>query len=300
MKNSSNLTTIGDFIRWASTEFAKQGVFLGHGSDSYWDEAVFLVLGLLKQPWDSDKHIFHCHVTDEEKELLATQIDLRIRKHVPVAYLLGEAWFCGLPFKVNAHTLIPRSPIAELIEREYEPWLFQEPNRILDLCTGSGCIGIATALAFPNAEVDLADISDEALKVAVENIERFELDDRVSVWQSDLFDALPGDRKYDLIVSNPPYVDATDFASMPEEYLHEPKLGLVSGDDGLDICRRILRQAADRLNDNGVLIVEIGNSAQTFETIFPASGVNWIEFENGGHGVFVVTKEQLELGPWLS
>lgn len=298
MKNSSNLTTIGDFIRWASTEFAKQGVFLGHGSDSYWDEAVFLVLGLLKQPWDSDKSIFQCHVTDEEKELLVSQIDVRIRKHVPVAYLLGEAWFCGLPFKVNNHTLIPRSPIAELIEREYAPWLLQDPDRVLDLCTGSGCIGIATALAFPNAEVDLADISEEALAVAAENVDRFELGDRVAIWQSDLFDAIPADRQYDLIVSNPPYVDAQDFASMPDEYHHEPELGLVSGDDGLDICRRILKEAASRLSDNGVLIVEIGNSAETFEQLYPGSGVNWIEFENGGHGVFILTKEQLDASSW--
>lgn len=298
MKTISNLSTIGDYIRWASTEFAKNQVFLGHGSDNYWDEAVFLVLGLLKQPWDSDKAIFHCNLTDEEKEHLVTQIDLRIRKQIPVAYLLGEAWFCGLPFKVNNHTLIPRSPIGELIERGYEPWLAGEPERILDLCTGSGCIGIATALAFPYAEVDLSDISIEALAVARENVQRYELDDRVTLWESDVFDGIPAERQYDLIVSNPPYVDANDFATMPVEYQHEPKLGLVSGDDGLDICRRILKQAANRLTDNGLLIVEIGNSAETFEQLFPGSGVSWIEFEQGGHGVFALTKSQIVDGPW--
>jgi len=298
MKTISNLSTIGDFIRWASTEFAKHKVFLGHGSDNYWDVAVFLVLGLLKQPWNSDKAIFHCHVTDEEKELLVTHIDLRIRKQIPVAYLLGEAWFCGLPFKVNTHTLIPRSPIGELIERGYEPWLAMEPDRILDLCTGSGCIGIATALAFPFSEVDISDISADALAVARDNVATYELEDRVTLFQSDVFDGIPAERQYDLIVSNPPYVDANDFDSMPAEYQHEPKLGLVSGPDGLDICRKILKEAASRLTENGLLIVEIGNSAETFEQLWPGSGVSWIEFEQGGHGVFALTKQDIMAGPW--
>lgn len=211
MKSTSQLKTIGDFVRWASTEFAKNELFLGHGSDSYWDEAVFLILGALKQPWDSDKSVFYCRVTDAEKKQLSGLISKRIIDRIPVPYLLGEAWFFGLPFKVNENTLIPRSPIAELIHQEYQPWLQAEPFRILDMCTGSGCIGIASAIAFPDATVDLADISAEALEVAADNIERYELTYRVNTIQSDLFESVSKDFQYDLIVSNPPYVDEEDF-----------------------------------------------------------------------------------------
>mgnify|MGYP006198534003 CR=1 FL=1 len=215
----------------------------------------------------------------------------RIEERVPTAYLLGEAWFCGLPFIVDQRVLIPRSPIAELIEQHFEPWLALEPARILDLCTGSGCIGIACAYEFPEAEVVLGDLSYEALEVANQNIERHGLDERVYTVQGDGFAGLPGQR-FDLIVSNPPYVDAEDFADMPAEYQHEPALGLACGEDGLNLVRRMLAEAADHLTERGLLIVEVGNSQVHVEALYPEVDFTWLEFERGGHGVFLLAAAQ--------
>ena len=287
----SRLRTVRDYIRWAVSHFHAEQLFHGHGTDNAWDEARQLVLGALHLPWEIADSYLDCRLEDDEREHLQNLLRRRIEERVPTAYLLGQAWFCGLPFIVDERVLIPRSPIGELIERRFEPWLARKPARILDMCTGSGCIGIACAYEFLDAEVVLTDISFEALEVANRNIEHHGLDDRVYTVQSDGFDGLPGQR-FDLIVSNPPYVDAEDFADMPEEYRHEPALGLACGNDGLDLVRRMLAQAADHLTDNGSLVVEVGNSQVHVKALYPEVDFTWLEFAEGGHGVFLLAASQ--------
>ena len=289
--SSSRLRTLRDHIRWAVSRFHAEQLFFGHGTDNAWDEARQLVLGALHLPWEMADSYLDCRLEDDEREHLQALLHRRIEQRVPTAYLLGQAWFCGLPFIVNDHVLIPRSPIGQLIERRFEPWLAKEPARILDLCAGSGCIGIACAYEFLDAEVLLADLSFEALEVANRNIEQHGLDDRVYTVQGDGFDGLPKQR-FDLIVSNPPYVDAEDFADMPAEFQHEPALGLACGDDGLNLVRRILAEAADHLTETGTLIVEVGNSQVHVEGLYPEVDFTWLEFTEGGHGVFLLAASQ--------
>lgn len=289
--SQSRLRTLRDHIRWAVSRFHAEQLFFGHGTDNAWDEARQLVLGALHLPWEVADSYLDCRLEEDEQEYLLALLKRRIEERVPTAYLLGEAWFCGLPFIVDERVLVPRSPIAELIGQHFAPWLSGEPARILDLCTGSGCIGIACAYAFPQAEVVLADLSFEALEVANQNIERHALEERVYTVQGDGFAGLPGQR-FDLIVSNPPYVDAEDFADMPAEYQHEPELGLACGDDGLDLVRRMLAEAADHLNEQGILIVEVGNSQVHVEALYPEVDFTWLEFEQGGHGVFLLAARQ--------
>ncbi len=242
-------------------------------------------------PWEISDSYLDCRLEDDERAELAEILRRRIEERIPAAYLLGEAWFCGIPFSVDERVLVPRSPIAELIEQRFAPWLPAEPARILDLCTGSGCIGIACAYAFEQAEVVLADLSFDALEVANVNIERHDLGERVYTVQGDGFAGLPGQR-FDLIVSNPPYVDAEDFADMPAEFHHEPELGLACGDDGLDLVRRMLAEAADHLSEKGLLIVEVGNSEVHVQALYPEVDFTWLEFEHGGHGVFMLSAAQ--------
>ena len=289
--NPSRLLTLRDYIRWAVSRFHAEELFFGHGTDNAWDDARQLVLGALHLPFEIADSYLDCRLEDDEREHLQVLLRRRIEERVPTAYLIGEAWFCGLPFLVDERVLVPRSPIAELIGAQFEPWLPKTPERILDLCTGSGCIGIACAYAFPEAEVVLGDLSFDALEVACQNIERHGLDDRVYTVQGDGFDGLPKQR-FDLIVSNPPYVDAEDFADMPAEYQHEPALGLACGEDGLDLVRRMLAEAADHLTEQGVLIVEVGNSQVHVETLYPEVDFTWLEFEEGGHGVFLLAAAQ--------
>lgn len=289
--SSSRLRTLRDHIRWAVSRFHAEQLFFGHGTDNAWDEARQLVLGALHLPWEMADSYLDCRLEDDEREHLQALLHRRIEQRVPTAYLLGQAWFCGLPFIVNDHVLIPRSPIGQLIERRFEPWLAKEPARILDLCAGSGCIGIACAYEFLDAEVLLADLSFEALEVASRNIEQHGLDDRVYTVQGDGFDGLPKQR-FDLIVSNPPYVDAEDFADMPAEFQHEPALGLACGDDGLNLVRRILAEAADHLTETGTLVVEVGNSQVHVEALYPEVDFTWLEFTDGGHGVFLLAASQ--------
>lgn len=291
---AEHLHTIRDFIRYALSQFNGAELFYGHGTDNAWDEAVFLVVRSLNLPWDVDPSMMDAHLLPDEKGLILERIDSRVGQHTPLPYLLGEAMFMGLSFQVDERVLIPRSPIAELIENGFEPWIDAEDVcRVLDLCTGSGCIGIATAYQFPDSDVDLADLSLDAIDVAKVNIARHQLEGRVSVVQSDLFQNITG--RYDIIVTNPPYVDSKDFQSMPAEFSHEPVMGLVSGDDGLDIVRTILCEARRHLEDHGILVVEVGNSWVALEVLFPEVIFNWIEFEHGGGGVFVMMAEELDL-----
>jgi ribosomal protein L3 glutamine methyltransferase len=288
---TSRLRTLRDHIRWAVSRFHGEELFFGHGTDNAWDEARLLVLGALNLPFEVADSYLDCRLEDDEIVHVQHLLKRRIEERVPAAYLIGEAWFCGMSFIVDARVLVPRSPIGELIENRFEPWLAQPPARILDLCTGSGCIGIACADVFPDAEVALGDLSFEALEVANQNIERHGVDDRVYTVQGDGFEGLPGQR-FDLIVSNPPYVDAEDFADMPAEYQHEPELGLACGDDGLNLVRRMLAEAADHLTEKGLLIVEVGNSQVHVEALYPEVDFAWLEFQRGGHGVFMLTAEQ--------
>ena len=289
---AKQLTTLRDYIRWAVSSFTRSGVYFGHGTDNALDEALQLVLHTVGMPMGSEEHLLDAKLTQEERLKVLTVIDARCRERIPVPYITGEAWFAGLAFNVDERVLIPRSPIAELIEQGFEPWLAgREVGRLLDLCTGSGCIGIACAHLFEESTVDLADLSAEALLVADQNIERYELAHRVNAIQSDLFSKLTAG--YDLIVSNPPYVDSEDLSSMPAEFQHEPAIALGSGSDGLDLTRQILREAATYLNDGGLLIVEVGNSCVALDEAYPQVAFTWLEFEHGGHGVFVFTKEEL-------
>ncbi|WP_313338152.1 50S ribosomal protein L3 N(5)-glutamine methyltransferase [Stutzerimonas nitrititolerans] len=287
----SRLHTLRDYIRWAVSRFQAEQLFFGHGTDNAWDEARQLVLGALHLPWEMADSYLDCRLEDDERAHLQDLLQRRIEQRVPTAYLLGQAWFCGLPFIVDERVLIPRSPIGELIDRRFEPWLAQAPTRVLDLCTGSGCIGIACAYEFLEAEVVLADLSFEALEVANRNIEHHGLEDRVYTVQSDGFDGLPK-QHFDLILSNPPYVDAEDIADMPNEFHHEPALALACGEDGLDLVRRILAQAADHLTETGTLIVEVGNSQVHVEALYPEVEFTWLEFARGGHGVFLLAASQ--------
>jgi ribosomal protein L3 glutamine methyltransferase len=287
----TRLRTVRDYIRWAVSRFQGQALFFGHGTDNAWDDARQLVLGALHLPWEIADAYLDCRLEEDEHAHLQALLSRRIEARVPTAYLLGEAWFCGLPFVVDERVLVPRSPIAELIDQRFSPWMEREPARILDLCSGSGCIGIACAYEFLAAEVVLADLSFAALEVANINIERHGLDERVYSVQGDGFSGLPGQR-FDLIVSNPPYVDAEDFADMPAEYRHEPEIGLACGEDGLDLVRRILAEAADHLTEKGLLFVEVGNSQVHVAALYPEVDFAWLELARGGQGVFMLSAEQ--------
>lgn len=287
------LQTIRDLLRYATTRFAASEIYYGHGTDNPWDEAVQLVMRSLALPLENNAVFLDARLTFDERKLIIERIEQRVDDRIPVAYLVGEAWFMGLPFKVDTRVLIPRSPMAELIQAEFQPWLGDAPvSRILDLCTGSGCIGIAAATVFDEAEVDLADISEDALDVARENIAMHELEGRVRAVHSDVLDSIEG--RYDLIISNPPYVDAEDLADMPDEYHHEPELGLAAGTDGLDIAYRILDKAKDHLTEQGLLVVEVGNSWVALQEARPDIPFTWIDFEHGGDGVFLLTRNNLE------
>jgi len=286
------LKTVNDFLRWGVSRFNGSDIYYGHGTDNPWDECLSLISFALNMPPQLNADVLSSNLTLSERETIVELIALRITTKKPAAYLTNVAYFVDLPFYVNESVLVPRSPIGELIRNKFEGLIKQEPTRIMDLCTGSACIAIACAYAFPDAEVDALDISPEALSIADENIHRLDVADQVVPIMSDVFSGVSG-LQYDLIVSNPPYVDAEDIDDMPEEFHHEPAIGLASGNDGLDITRVILAQAADHLTDDGVLIVEVGNSMIHLQAEYPQVPFNWIEFEHGGLGVFSLTKAQL-------
>ncbi len=294
MTNYSDLITIRDFIRFATSCFNAAGLYYNHGTDNAWDEAIALVLHTLHLPHDINPTVLDARLTQEERTTLSHLIDQRVEKRIPVAYLTHEAWFSGLPFYVDERVLIPRSPIAELIENHFQPWIDQEKvTRILDLCTGSACIAIACAKVFPEAEVDASDISHEALAVAKINLLRHDVEDQVHLYESDLFAALPK-KKYDIIVSNPPYVSTEEMVALPAEFQHEPTSSLAAGIEGLDFAIKILRDAGDYLSQEGILIVEVGNSEHALAENYPTIPFTWLEFQRGGGGVFMLTAEQLK------
>lgn len=288
----NELHTIQDMLRWTVSRFNAAGLYYGHGTDNPWDEAVALVLPTLFLPLDFPADMLNCRLTPSERHRIVERVLRRINDRVPVAYLTNSAWFCGMEFYVDERVLVPRSPIGELIQNHFDGLLPREPLRILDMCTGSGCIAIACAAEFPDAEVDAVDISTDALTVAEQNIYAHALEQRVIPIRSDVFRDLPQD-KYDLIVTNPPYVDAEDIADMPDEYHHEPAIGLASGMDGLKLTKRILAGAPDYLAEDGVLICEVGNSMVHLEAQYPEIPFTWLEFEHGGLGVFMLTRQQI-------
>ena len=287
------LLTIRDLIRYGITLFNTESLYFGHGADNAMDEATALTLYVLRLPHDLPGHFMDARLTTQEKGDILDLFERRSSERVPAAYLTHEAWFAGHKFYVDNRVLVPRSPIAELINAEFSPWLVSnEIHDVLDLCTGSGCIAIACAYALPEADVDAADISDDALAVANINVERHGMEDQVNLIKSDMFDGL-GSKQYDLIVTNPPYVDAEEMSILPNEFRHEPSLGLASGTDGLDAIRIILKEAPNHLTDDGVLIAEVGASDLALEEAFPDVPFFWFDFEHGGSGVFMMSRDQL-------
>lgn len=288
----NELYSIQDMLRWTVSRFNAANIYYGHGTDNPWDEALRLVLPSIFLPLDIPADMYSCRLISSERHRIVERVIRRVNERIPVAYLTQRAWFCGHEFYIDERVLVPRSPIAELIDTQFTGVLPTPAQHILDLCTGSGCIAVACALAFPEAQVDAVDISADVLAVAEQNIERHGLNHQVIPIRSDLFRDLPAVR-YDLIISNPPYVDAEDMSSLPAEYCHEPELALAAGSDGLKLVRRILASAADYLTDQGILICEVGNSMVHLMEQYPELPFRWLEFSRGGNGVFMLTREQL-------
>ncbi len=286
------LTTLGDVLTWAEAAFTKAKLTFGHGTDNAWDEAVALALAVLELPPHVERSVLKRVLTDQEKTVLLGLIQRRIEERIPAPYLTHEAWFADLKFYVDERVIIPRSPMGELILNGFQPWLGgHSVHRILDLCTGSGCIAITCASIFPDATVDAVDISKEAIAVAAINVQQHQCADRVTLIQADLFAKSEG-KKYDIIISNPPYVDKTEMDHLPPEYRFEPRLALEAGDDGLQIVKRILKEAPYHLTESGLLWVEVGNAAEALQLQYPKVPFTWLEFERGGQGVFLLAAEE--------
>ena len=289
----STLTTLRDYMRWGASRFTQAQVCFGQGTTTALDEAVALVLYAVHQPYHLSAHFFDCVLTLEERKTVFDLIERRINERIPAAYLTKESIFAGLPFYVDERVLIPRSPVAELIEQQFAPWVEEENvEHILDLCTGSACIAIACAYAFPNAMVDAVDLSPEALEVAEINIEKHQLTESVTTYYSDLFNKLPP-TKYDIIISNPPYVCLQEWENLPPEFHAEPDMAFKGGTSGLDLVLRILSNAKDYLNEQGILIIEVGSSAETLQNLLPDVPFYWLNFERGGDGVFLLSANQV-------
>lgn len=290
----NELQTIRDFIRYAISRFQENGLYYGHGTDNARDEAFYLIWHALHLPHSLSTEVLDARLLPAEKLAIYNLIQKRIKERIPVAYLTHEAWFANLSFYVDERVLIPRSPIAELIEDQFQPWIeIDSVQKILDLGTGSGCIAIACAHLFPEAHVDAVDISADALAVAKINILRHQVENQVFLYKSDLFSSLEK-KKYDIIISNPPYVSIAEIAALPPEYTHEPSLGLVAGSQGLDYALSILKQAEAYLQPQGIIIIEVGNSEEALMQRFPELPFTWLEFRRGGGGVFLLTAEQLQ------
>jgi len=286
--------TLRDLLRHAVTRFMTEGLFFGHGSSSAYDEAAYLILHTLKLPLDKLDPFLDARLLPEEIAAVLAMIDRRTSERLPAAYLTNEAWLTDYRFYVDQRVIVPRSYIAELIPEHFQPWIADAWNvdHVLELCTGSGCLAIMLADAFPNAQVDAVDLSADALAVAKRNVEDYQLEKRVHLIQSDLYDKVPT-KKYDLIVSNPPYVNSTAMASLPAEYRHEPHMALAGGKDGMDLVRRIVKEAKNRLTAKGMLVVEIGNEFAHAETAFHDLGLTWLSTSAGDASVFLLTADQL-------
>ncbi|MFA9485947.1 MULTISPECIES: 50S ribosomal protein L3 N(5)-glutamine methyltransferase [unclassified Moraxella] len=307
-----NLRSIRDFIRFCVSKLREYDVVVAQGTTDEFAESSAIVLHTLNLDWEANPEILDCRLTDGEKQAILELLGRRITERKPLSYLINLAYFCNLPFYVDERVLIPRSPIAELISQQFYPYFdvdnvgkskfflhgLQElqlspPERILDLCTGSGCIAIALAVAFPDANVDGADIDKDALEVAWTNVEHHNLEHQVNLLQSDLFEKIPAENQYELIVTNPPYVDAEDMAELPPEFLHEPEHALAAGQDGLDLVHQILYHAPDYLTRDGLLVCEVGNSEWHLRQAYPEIQFDWLTFQKGGNGVFAITCEEL-------
>ena len=308
---AENLSTIRDFIRFGVSALRQYDAHLGQGTEDFFAESSALVLQTLSLDWNADSEILDAKLLASEKAEFLQLLERRINEKVPTSYLLNLAYFFNKPFYVDERVLIPRSPIAELIENRFAPYCLDEngemraadnnlpvntqpktPQRILDMCTGSGCIAIALAYAFPDSEVDATDISKEALEVASINAEHHDKQYQVALLESDLFAKIPAENQYDLIVSNPPYVDAEDMADLPDEFRHEPELALAAGQDGLDLVRKMLAQAADYLTEDGLIVIEVGNSEWAMKQNFNTIDFHWLKFQKGGSGIFALTAAQ--------
>ena len=292
--NTSELHTLRDWLRYAVSTFNEAGLTFGHGSESAYDEAAYLILHTLHLPLDTLDPFLDANLTAQEKATLLEILQRRVEQKIPAAYLTHEAWLGEFKFYVDERVIVPRSFIAELLRERLFPWVADAGNTtaVLDLCTGSGCLAILAALAFPNAMVDAADLSPEALEVAQRNVIDYRLHNRINLIQSDLFGKLSG-KLYDIIISNPPYVDAESVAALPAEYMHEPALALGSGKDGLDATREILKQAAAHLTPHGILIVEIGHNRDALEAAYPDLPFTWLEVSAGDEFVFLLHRNDL-------
>jgi ribosomal protein L3 glutamine methyltransferase len=287
------MVNVGQWINRVTTELESADLFYGHGTDNPADEAAWLVMHAVGVPLDGSFSGWDQAVTAAQELRIRDILALRTVEAVPLAYILRSSWFAGLEFEVTPAVLIPRSPIAELIHEQFQPWLVPGAiTTVLDLCTGSGCIGIAIAVHMPWLQVDASDISPQALEVAQKNVARHGVGARVTLYQSDLFAQLPG-QLYDLIVTNPPYVSCTSLQGLPAEYHAEPELGLASGVDGLDACLRILEQSPRYLAPHGILVCEVGESEQQLQNVLPSVPFVWLEFGQGGSGVFVLSRQEL-------
>jgi ribosomal protein L3 glutamine methyltransferase len=286
--------TLRDLLRHAVTRFNTEGLFFGHGNSSAYDEAAYLILHTLKLPLDKLDPFLDARLLPEEISDVLAMIDRRTSERLPAAYLTNEAWLTDYRFYVDERVIVPRSFIAEIIPEQFQPWV-TDPDavtNVLELCTGSGCLAIMLADAFPNAQVDAVDLSTDALEVAKKNVAEYELQDRITLYHSDLYDKLPA-KKYDLIVTNPPYVNSTSMSTLPAEYKAEPQMALAGGDDGMDLVRRIVAGAKERLTPQGALVVEIGNEFAHAEAAFTELELTWLSTSAGDEAVFLVTAEQL-------
>jgi len=292
--NTSELLTLRDWLRYAVSTFSEAKLSFGHGSLSAYDEAAYLILHALHLPLDTLDPFLDARLTAQEKATLLELLKRRVEQRIPAAYLTHEAWLGEFKFYVDERVIVPRSFIAELLRERLFPWVADADNTtaVLDLCTGSGCLAILAAHAFPNALVDAVDLSPAALQVAQRNVADYELQDRINLIQSDLFTQLSG-KQYDIIISNPPYVDAASVSALPAEYLHEPKLALGSGSDGLDATREILKQAAAHLTAHGILVVEIGHNRDVLEAAYPDLPFTWLEVSAGDQFVFLLHRNDL-------
>lgn len=291
----TELQTLKDWVRWSVSQLNAHEVFFGHGTDNSWDEAFYLILAALHLPPDSKELILDARLTFKEQQHLWELLRRRIEERVPAAYLVQESWFAGLSFYVDERVIIPRSPIAELIEAKFSPWIDPlQADRILDVCTGSGCIAVATALNMPGVLVDAIDLSQGALEVAARNVDHYDLDEVVQLLHSDLLQSLPEGTLYDVVVANPPYVSAHEYEHLPDEYHHEPQMALETSDEGLSLVIRLMQEALPHLKPEGVLIVEVGSAQDALVDRFPEIPFTWLTFERGGEGVFLLTHQELK------